>query len=177
MKTIRLIMYTIAILLITLGIANLDKPTNAVILLTTALFIVGYVIITTRHENALERKYDRLEIANTDKIYSLIKEREQLKADIFTLEIMNKRKSSERTVEEDYKNNKVTFTNAPIDDFQNITPYIGQIVKVRYGGSEVVSEITKIFDKPSGETKYKVKGTGRREYSINELQNKKEKGE
>ena len=53
--------------------------------------------------------------------------------------------------------------------FVTIPPYIGQEVTVRYGGQIVTAPITNILGKEKG-VRYKVKGTGRREYKIDEME-------
>ena len=53
--------------------------------------------------------------------------------------------------------------------FATIPPYIGQEVTVRYGGQIVTAPITNILEKEKG-VRYKVKGTGRREYKIDEME-------
>ena len=53
--------------------------------------------------------------------------------------------------------------------FATIPPYVGQEVTVRYGGQIVTAPITNILEKEKG-VRYKVKGTGRREYKLDEME-------
>lgn len=66
MKTSEYLILSIAVILITLGIANLDNLLNVTILIGTAFCIIMYVIITVVSRNRLERYYKWLGIAHKE---------------------------------------------------------------------------------------------------------------
>lgn len=78
MKTSDITILTLAIIHIVLAIANRNNTLNAVILASTALLIIVYVIITIVSRNRLERNYKVLGVTHEE----LIDECNQLEIDL-----------------------------------------------------------------------------------------------
>ena len=72
MKISEYLILSIAVILITLGIANLDNLLNVVILVDTAFCIILYVIITVVSKKRLEREIEfnkgKFNIANRERV-------------------------------------------------------------------------------------------------------------
>lgn len=123
METSDITILTLAIIHIVLAIANWNNTLNAVILATTALLIVIYVIVTVRGRNALERKYEQLEIDLANQVKATDEYERQLKdwqvaqyGDIATKKFTNPPKDYEVIKRYDVPNDTTHISN--IDNIQ-----------------------------------------------------------
>lgn len=109
MKISEYLILSIAVILITLGIANLDNLLNVAILVSTALFIVMYAIITVVSRNRLERNYKLLGIVHKE----LVDECNQLELDLANqVNATDIAEDKLKMLTQDYINPPIPFTEA-----------------------------------------------------------------
>ena len=171
MKIKDLILISIIIAVLALATYNItiEQYTEGGILGAIAFYTLTYVIISIVREKRLESelvsKKNKLSIANQDRV-SKGYEIERLETDL-----ANQVKATDIAEKErdNWKEKFKQFANAYDEPFSEDTPYIGQMVKVKYGSTYKVAPITRILDEGAKGLRYRVRGCGSAKYKVSDF--------
>lgn len=175
MKVRDLILISIIIAVLALATYNItiEQYTEGGILGAIAFYTLTYVIISIVREKRLEGEL----LSNEER-------RKRLFSKIFNLEtdLANQVKATDEAKEtENYIAERLLKTinhqlfimykrtedeNIP---FSEDTPYIGQMVKVKYGSTYKVAPITRILDEGAKGLRYRVRGCGSAKYKVSDF--------
>ena len=173
MKVRDLILISIIIAVLALATYNItiEQYTEGGILGAIAFYTLTYVIVGIAREKRLESELSALSITHAILKSSNEDRRKRLFSKIRTLEtdLANQVKATD--IAEKKYNNLNAKDESIVKDipFAEDTPYIGQMVKVKYGSTYKVAPITRILDEGAKGLRYRVRGCGSAKYKVSDF--------
>ena len=173
MKVRDLILISIIIAVLALATYNItiEQYTEGGILGAIAFYTLMYVIVSIVREKRLESELSALSITHAILKSSNEDRRKRLFSKIRTLEtdLANQVKATD--IAEKKYNNLNAKDESIVKDipFSEDTPYIGQMVKVKYGSTYKVAPITRILDEGAKGLRYRVRGCGSAKYKVSDF--------
>ena len=187
MKIKDLILISIIIAVLALATYNItiEQYTEGGILGAIAFYTLMYVIVSIVREKRLESELSALSITHAILKSSNEDRRKRLFSKIRTLEtdLANQVKATDIAEKERDEYKRMYPSNlrdeqiiSDLIDWQDQTgtfaedtPYIGQMVKVKYGSTYKVAPITRILDEGAKGLRYRVRGCGSAKYKVSDF--------